>query len=241
MRAPLTSYQQVGQQVLRDRLITDHIPLVRHVMGRIGAELPGGIDRENLEAAGVLGLVEAAGSFDPQRGVPFSAFAYNRIRGAILDELRRNCPLPQQILQLWARIREAAQRLSGPATVEALSEKTGLSMEEVERCLTTVRLSRLDSWEDGFDSCANMDSEHDGTQLLDRTEQLRLIADAIEKLPTTMRAAITLYYRDELRMKEIGEVLGLSESRVSRVIAAAELRLKSLLRSHLEDGCNDRP
>jgi RNA polymerase sigma factor FliA len=102
MEAIARAYRQVADRNSRDQLIVDHLDFVRHVLGRIVAGLPKGIDFENLEAAGVLGLVEAAGQYDPAREVPFKTYAFPRVRGAIFDELRRNCPLPQQMLQRWA-------------------------------------------------------------------------------------------------------------------------------------------
>src|SRR5690606_6309749 len=99
------------------------------------ADLPDGIDLENLEAAGILGLVEAAAQFDPSREVAFTTFAYQRIRGAILDELRRNCPLSRKMLKRWEVIREAYARLEAPVSPEQLAEATGLSVEDVLECL----------------------------------------------------------------------------------------------------------
>src|SRR5207253_2587988 len=101
-------------------MILSHLPLVRHVIGRLAAQLPPGTDVENLESAGTLGLVEAAGNFDPARGSDFGTYAYGRIRGAVLDELRRNCPLPQHMLERVARVRRAYEELRPPVTVDAL-------------------------------------------------------------------------------------------------------------------------
>src|SRR5262245_65056886 len=99
MSAAVRSYQDVAVRDRRDALILEHLSVVRHVVGRLLTELPPGLDSENLEAAGMLGLVEAARHFDPNRGVDFRTYAQSRIRGAVLDELRRNCPLPQRVLE----------------------------------------------------------------------------------------------------------------------------------------------
>src|SRR6185369_4427005 len=98
------------------------LSLVRHILGRLAAKLPYGVDLENLEAAGTLGLVEAANRFEPERGIHFKTFAYTRIRGAIYDELRRNCPLPQELLERVAQVRQALQSLAPPIRVEALAQ-----------------------------------------------------------------------------------------------------------------------
>jgi RNA polymerase sigma factor for flagellar operon FliA len=236
MDAATQTYRNVSLQTRRDELIVQHLGFVRHVLGRVLSDLPEHVDRENLESAGVLGLVEAAGQFDPTRGVAFTTFAYPRVRGAILDELRRNCPLPQQILQQWARIREASSLLPLPITTEALAAATDLTCEQVEACLAAIRMSRFESFED-------LEQTHpespcrapavDEERPLDEAEQRQLLADAIEELPQQMRLAITMYHKDDLRMREIGTVLGLSESRVSRILAAAELRLKTHIHRRL--------
>lgn len=225
MEAIVRAYRHVADRNSRDQLIVDHLEFVRHLLGRVVAGLPRGIDVENLEAAGVLGLVEAAGQFDPARGVPFKTFSYPRIRGAILDELRRNCPLPQQMLQRWALIRRAG---SGSATMpdaETLAEKTGLTVDEVEECLEAIRMTRPESWRDEL-SAPGVIRRIDPAEGLERADQSRLLADAIEQLPRVDRLVVSMYHLDDMRLKEIGEVLSLSESRVSRILSRAELRLK---------------
>src|ERR1700677_653251 len=107
MQPAVQLYQQEASRVRRDQLILEHLSLVRHAMGRLAARLPAGVDVENVESAGVLGLVEAANRFDPERGILFATYAYTRIRGAMLDELRRNSFLPQQILEKISGIRGA--------------------------------------------------------------------------------------------------------------------------------------
>src|SRR5262245_37449565 len=113
----------------------EHLPLVRHLVGKLVAELPTGVDIETLEAAGVLGLVEAATNYDPQREARFKTYAYLRVRGAVLDELRRNCPLPQPMLETLAKVRKAYRTLPAPVSVVALANATGLSEDEVADAL----------------------------------------------------------------------------------------------------------
>src|SRR6185369_12141865 len=124
------------------------LSLVRHILGRLAAKLPYGIDLENLEAAGTLGLVEAANRFEPERGIHFKTFAYTRIRGAIFDELRRNCPLPQELLERVAQIRKAIQSMPPPVRVETLSQRTGYTVDDINECLAAMRLTRVVSWND---------------------------------------------------------------------------------------------
>jgi len=230
---PTESYDRVAPTIRRDQLILSHLWLVRHVIGRLLTDLPPGLDVENLESAGTLGLVEAASRFDPTRGVEFKTFAYARIRGAVLDELRRNCPLPQEVLQRVARVRDAYETLPLPVTPEALSDATGLSVDEVLDCLSAMRMTRTVSWDEtGKTVKVRLDDPQDQPPAaLERAEHHRLVADAIAALPDRERIAITLYYMEDLRLREIGQVLQLSESRVSRLLNAALFRLGELLRT----------
>ena len=228
MEAIARAYRHVATRNSRDQLIVDHLAFVQHVLGRIVAGLPRGIDNENLEAAGILGLVEAAGQFDASRGVSFKTFSFPRIRGAILDELRRNCPLPQQMLQRWALIRRAAGATPLP-DAETLAVRTGLSVEEIEECLEAIRLTRPESWREEL-STEGVYRRIDPGEGLERADQVGLLTDAIEQLPRTDRLVVSMYHLDDMRLKEIGEVLGLSESRVSRLHSRAEQRLRDSLR-----------
>lgn len=231
MHSAVKAYHKVCKMDLRDRLILEHLYFVRHILGRMLGGLPDSVDNDNLESAGILGLVEAAGQFDPARGIAFTTFAYQRIRGAILDELRRNCPVPQTVLQNWTLIREASVHMPPPLTSEKLADQTGLTVEEVDDCITAMRLTRPESWADELGELpvpGNREENVDADSR--RVEEKQLLADAIEELPERMRLAVTMYYLENMRMKEIGEVLNLSESRVSRLISAAELQLKSIVR-----------
>jgi RNA polymerase sigma factor for flagellar operon FliA len=228
MEAIVRAYRHVAERNTRDQLIVDHLDFVRHVLGRIVAGLPKGVDCENLEAAGVLGLVEAAGQFDPARGVPFKTFSYPRVRGAILDELRRNCPLPQQMLQRWAIIRRAAGPGASLPDPEILAQRTGLPVEEVEECLDAIRLTRPESWREELSS-NGVYRRIDPAEGLEKADQASQLATAIEQLPRTDRLVVSMYHLDEMRLKEIGEVLNLSESRVSRILSRAEQRLRESL------------
>ena len=108
-KQPVT--QQQPETGDRDQLVVDNLPFVRHILSKLLNQLPRGVDAENLESAGVLGLIEAASQFDASRKVEFRTFAYQRIRGAILDELRRNCPLSQQMLQRLSTLRQIRSTL----------------------------------------------------------------------------------------------------------------------------------
>lgn len=229
MDAAVKVYQSVTQREARDRLVLEHLPYVRHLLGRIQSGLPQGVDLENLEAAGILGLVEAANQFDPSREVEFRSFAHHRIRGAILDELRRNCPLPQQMLQRWTLIRNASERLGGRATMAAIAAECELTESDVEECFQAMRLTQPDEWDEELASPRRVQEEQEVSRRLTDEEERTILADAITRLPDRLRTVLSLYYLEDLRLLEIGEVLGLSESRVSRLLSRAEFELKLLI------------
>ncbi|MCS7270729.1 MAG: sigma-70 family RNA polymerase sigma factor [Gemmataceae bacterium] len=228
-------YQRQMDQQRRDELILQHLPLVKHVIGRMLAELPEHVDVENLESAGVLGLVEAAAKFDPRRNAQFKTFAYFRIRGAIVDELRRNSPLPQHVLSRMALVRKAYRSLPAPVTVAALAQATGLSEDEVTDVLAAERFSKMVSWEQtreagGPDPLAPAAAPYDQSE---HEEIVQHLSAAIESLPPKERLAITLYYREDLRLREISAIMGLSPSRISRMLHKALFELGEKLRHTL--------
>jgi RNA polymerase sigma factor for flagellar operon FliA len=188
---------------------------------------------ENLESAGVLGLVEAAGKFDPTRNAQFKTFAFLRIRGAIVDELRRNSPLPQHMLEKVAMVRKATRKLPPPVTVDALAAATGLTADEVADALAAERFSRMVSWEqtaqpNSLTPAAVAPPPEAETE---RWEAVQQLADAIEELPPRERMAVTLYYREELRLREMQAVMNLSPSRISRILSRATFELGEKLRA----------
>ncbi|WP_437187510.1 sigma-70 family RNA polymerase sigma factor [Planctomicrobium sp. SH668] len=238
MNAAVKAYQNVARKELRDQLITEHLDSVRHVLGRLTARLPGFIDEENLEAAGFLGLVEAATNFDPARGVEFRTFAYHRIRGAILDELRRNCPLPQHILQQWSLIQASIAKLGELATSQSIAAACGITEEEVTRCVAAVRLAQPESWR--AEMTLIRGERHGATEVdlsvrLDQEEERQRLTAAILKLPEQMRSVLAMYHLEDMRLAEIGEVMGLSESRVSRVLNQAILQLRAIFGNRMLD------
>lgn len=226
------AYQRTADQQRRDELIVGHLPLVKHVIGRLLGDLPSSADAENLESAGVLGLVEAASKFDPTRNAQFKTFAYLRIRGAIVDELRRNSPLPQHVLARVALVRKAYRTLPHPITVEALAAETGLTLDEVADTLAAERFAKTTSWEQaaepsGLEPAAPADTPEDEAERAERASQL---AEAIQALPEKERKAVTMYYQQDMRLKEIASVLGLSVSRVSRLLSKALFELGEQMR-----------
>ena len=225
VRHKVHEYSVTATQSARDELILNHLWLVRHLVGKLAARVPPGVDIENLESAGLLGLVEAAQRFDPARGVDFKAFAALRIRGAIIDEARRNSPLPQELLQHVKLVSKAQEQLAPPITIEALSSLTGLTADQVLDALTAIPLTQVKSLDPTAEELSRVTSDASASEM-ERDDERRLLADAITSLPERERLIVTLYYKEDLRLKEIGEMLGLSESRVSRLLTAAQFQLR---------------
>jgi RNA polymerase sigma factor FliA len=220
-------------RALPNQLIESHLGLVRQVVGKLLAHLPAGTDLENLASAGMLGLVEAARKFDPRRGIRFETYSYPRIRGAVLDELRRNCPIPQHKLEQAARVRRACEELDSAASINQLAEKAGLSPDQVADSLAALRLTRILSL-DRFDSLQEIgifDRREFPDTHAEKEEQKRILTEAIEALPERQRLVVTLYYMEDLRLREIGVILHLSESRVSRVLSAGVFAVGQFLRA----------
>ncbi len=228
----LNEYQRAAAQDRSDRLVLSHLPLVKHIIGRLIGTLPSGTDLENLESAGVLGLVEAAAKFDPGRNTQFKTFAYLRIKGAILDELRRNSAFPQQALKRMAAIRHAANSLPPPVAIADLARESGLTEDEVADTLAAMRFQRMKSWElaSRSEETGPASPERSPDETVSLSEQIGLLTDAIEALPERQRLLVTLYYREDLRLKEISTIVGLSPSRISRLLTAALLQLRECIR-----------
>lgn len=218
-------YSVTATQSARDELILNHLWLVRHLVGKLAARLPPGVDVDNLESAGLLGLVEAAQRFDPSRGVEFKAFAALRIRGEIIDEARRNSPLPQELLQAVRLVSKAQEQLTPPVTIEALAAATGLTADQVLDALTAIPLTQVKSFDPASDEQSHITADVASADM-EQDEERKLLADAIASLPERERLIVTLYYKEDLRLKEIGEMLGLSESRISRLLTAAQFQLR---------------
>ena len=233
------AYRDSATRHLRDELVVNHLELVRNVLGRLAGNLPKSVDRDAMEGAGMVGLLQAAESYDPSKG-EFPPYAARRIRGAMLDELRRGSGLPQQMLARIRAIKEARQQLPAPASIEDLAEKTDMTEEEVVDTMDAARWTRVD---DGLplDELVQKPLGRgdlpagDPAEKLAQQETLEALADSIEKLNERERLVVTMYHLESLRMAEIAEVLKINVGTVSRVLAAAQHKLFEDLRAHIAD------
>ena len=226
MKHGVRAYQEQAERSRQDEFVSEHLGLVRHVVGRLQARLPSYIDGDDLVQAGLVGLVQASQSFDPNRGVPFAAFARARIEGSILDELRRNCPLPQAMRQRIARLKTATESAAPGASKEAIAEAAGLTNEEAEECRRWMESTDPSSSEASW---RRLSTSIAPDQDAEREDLMQQVADAIETLPEAERLAVTLYYMEDLRQKEIAQVLGVTASGVSRMLHRGLDRLREVL------------
>lgn len=229
---------------LREQMIIAHLPLVRYLVSRFAAQLPQHVDLQDLSGAALIGLVDAAGRFDATMGVQFKTFAEQRIRGAILDELRANDPLGRTMRdrsKLLEREMVRQERLLGrDPTSDEMAEGLGIELDEYYKLLDDVHefsfLSIDDSWFDDEGhplSLADIlgDDEEKSPQRQYMAGQLAsALGKAVESLPERERIAVTLYYYEEMNLKEIGAVLKLTESRICQILSQAMGRLKIRLR-----------
>ena len=237
-------YRKTKDQGLRDRLILTYAPLVKYVAGRLGSGLPAHVDEGDLVSYGLLGLIGAIERYEPDRDVKFETYAIARIKGAIIDELRAMDWVPRSVRSRAREIERAIAQLEAKLgrapTDEEIAGKVGITVEELEDSLTDIARSSIaaldELWtvSDGGDQVALIDTVEDQDApdpqgSLSQTEQREAIADAIARLPEREKLVVTLYYYEELTLREIGEVLGVTESRVSQLHTKAILRLKARL------------
>jgi RNA polymerase sigma factor FliA len=238
-------YKGDGDAAARERLVVAYSPLVKFVAGRLGAGLPSHVEDADLISYGLMGLIGSIERFEPERGIKFETFAMTRIRGAIIDELRSLDWVPRSV-RSRAREIEAAQsklehELQRAPTDEELAAKVGISEDELETSLLEIANSSVYALDELW---TISDSSGDQVSLLDTISDPRAddpqeslasseikdaLTEAISSLPEREQLVVALYYYENLTLREIGEVLGVTESRVSQLHTKAVMRLKSAL------------
>jgi RNA polymerase sigma factor for flagellar operon FliA len=249
MNCLLKTYEEEASRTAlanRDELIVSHLPLVKYLVGRIARQLPPHLDQEELASAAVIGLITAAERFDPSRGVKFKTFAEQRIRGTIMDELRSKDWLSRSLREKFKRMERQfsvlEQQLKRPPTSEEVAAALNMELEDYFRMLEEVHIlsfvSLNDAWEDDeggsfglLDVLEDTKCENPQNQLIAR-QTVESLGGAIDDLPEKERLVVTMYYYEELNLKEIGAVLGLTESRISQLHSQAVVRLRGKLKSH---------
>lgn len=229
----------------RERIILKYAPLVKYVAGRVAIGLPSNVEFDDLVSYGVLGLMDAIEKFDPARGIKFETYAIARIRGAILDGLRSNDWVPRSVRQkakdLEKTCIELENRLGRSASDEEICEAMQIGRDDFYQLLSEVSCTTLISLDELWvvnsneeesirilDLVRNADSE-DPLKHVEIEEIHKTLAAAIDCLPERERIVIALYYYEGLTLKEIGEIMEISESRVSQIHTKAIIRLRGRL------------
>jgi RNA polymerase sigma factor for flagellar operon FliA len=224
----------------RERLILEHLPQVRLIARRIQERLPESISLDDLVSTGVIGLISAIDNFDPGQNVKLKAYAEYKIRGAILDSLRGLDWAPRQkrrkAKQIEAAVALAEQRLQRSPTEEEIAAELEIPIGEYHHWLVEIRGLNIASLEyvsgdQGKDLLSYLPDEREDlpSTLFERSELERLLAESIDGIPEIERTVLSLYYGEELTLREIAQVVNLHESRISQLKSQAILRLRSQL------------
>jgi len=228
-------------------LVKSHLPLVKTVVGRIAMTLPPHVDVEDLYSAGVVGLLQALRNFDERNGASFATYARIRIQGAVLDELRRmdwqGRSVRDRARKVQAVMAELEQRKGRPPTEEEMAAALKISMTEYDALLEEIRpvtFVCLDAMQ-GNDEDGETNSRSDciadprqgsPVETAGRRELARLIARRIQELPEMQRKVLALYYYEDLRLREIAAVFGLTESRICQIHAQAILAIRVFIENY---------
>ena len=238
-------YKDDGDERARERLVLAYAPLVKYVAGRMSSGLPAHVEEADLISYGLLGLISAIERFDPGRDIRFETFAITRVKGSIIDELRSLDWVPRSVRAKAREIERTNAKLEHQLhrapTDQEMADALGVSMDEFQESLVKISNSSVvaldELWtvsDSSGDTVSLLDTIQDPAAVdpsreLDLTDMKDRLADAIARLPEREKLVVALYYYENLTLREIGEVLGVTESRVSQLHTKAVLRLKSRL------------
>lgn len=239
---PKKKYKKEADWTARNKLILDYLPLVKYVVGKVLIYIPPHVDHEDLVEFGIIGLIDAAEKYDERKETKFGTYAITRIRGSILDYLRSQDWVPRSVREKAAIVKEAwtslEQRLNRPPRTEEIANALKMDICEWDKLLTEISFGSFMSIEefknkiDECDGAYGADSVKDQKVReplfnLEEQEEKELLTSAIAELPRRERLVIALYYYEDLLLKEISKVMGISESRVSQLHHRALFLLRS--------------
>jgi RNA polymerase sigma factor FliA len=238
-------YKDDRDEKARERLVLAYAPLVKYVAGRMSSGLPSHVEESDLISYGLLGLISAIERFEPEREIKFETFAITRIKGSIIDELRSLDWVPRSVRTKARQIEKVNAKLEHQLrrapTDQEMANELDVSVEEFQESLVRIANSSVialdELWtvsDSSGDQVSLLDTLHDPQAVdpameMDTTEMKDRLAEAIARLPEREKLVVALYYYENLTLREIGEVLGVTESRVSQLHTKAVLRLKSRL------------
>ncbi len=224
-----------GSDYTSEDLVMDHVELVNRIAHHLAARLPATVDINDLTQSGMVGLLDAANKFDASRGASFETYAGIRIRGAMLDDIRKHDWTPRSVHHKYRRVTEAINAIEGEtgeaASAEDVAERIGISIDDYHKILADSASSRLFSFEETVaeptlqHKSPSSDAPRPDEELF-QSQFREQLAASIEQLPERERLVLSLYYERELNLKEIGAVLDVSESRVCQIHGQAVMRLR---------------
>ena len=226
-----------------DALVQEYAPLVKRIANHLRGRLPDSVDQDDLIQVGLIALLDAARQYSPTKGSSFETYAGIRVRGAMLDEVRSTDWTPRSVYrrqrELTAAIQAVENRTGKPADAREIAAELGMSLEEYFRLVTSAAAYRLFSLDqDGEDGEMPVhqiqDPDTEPSVELETAEFRATLAEAIRTLPEREGLVMSLYYEEELNLKEIGEVLGVTESRVCQIHGQALARVRAKVREALE-------
>lgn len=240
-------YKEKKSSKAREKLILHYSPLVKYVAGRLASTLPQTVDTADLISYGMFGLIDAIEKFDLSREIKFETYAMSRIKGAIIDELRAVDWVPRSVRHKAKELERVYVALENKfkrvPTDEEVAEALGITIKELHETIKqlshTSVLAIEELWSVGSEKDEKVSlldtledkSSKDPYEFLEKSEVKRVLAEAIENLPYREKTVIALYYHEGLTLREIGEILGVTESRVSQLHTKAVLRLRGRLKS----------
>ncbi|MGM0446149.1 MAG: sigma-70 family RNA polymerase sigma factor [Bacillota bacterium] len=237
-------YKKKNDQDARNQLILEYLDLVKYQAGRVKNKLPDRIELEDLESYGVIGLIDAIEKFEPERGYKFNSYAQKRIKGEIIDQLRKLDWLPHSIRQKAKIIKSASQelekKLNRKPTVDEITQKVDISNSEIKKVLKKLEESQWVSIYSELNGRSLIDwlpsSNSDKPErILDKKHATNVLKNAIDNLNERQKLVVSLIYYEELTQKEIAEIMDLSPARISQIHKKSVYRLRGYLSRNKQD------
>lgn len=228
----------------QDNMVEKHAPLVKRIACHLINRLPASVQLEDLIQAGMIGLLEASRNYDETQGASFETYAGIRIRGSMLDEIRKNDWAPRSVHRKARMVAEAVRNIEHSEGRDArdteIAESLEMSLEDYYKILQDNCYHKVLSFEDmGTGDDSMLDNMSDNTpgilEGLQKEDMQKLVAEAIASLPERERLVMALYYDDSLNLREIGAVMGVSESRISQIHSQAVIRLQARMTARMEE------
>ena len=236
-------YSDTKNPAIREKLIVEYSNIVKYVAGRLSIYFGSNVEYDDLIGYGVFGLIDAIEKFDLNKGVKFETYASLRIRGSIIDSIRELDWVPRSLRQRNKELErvyaELENKLGHSATDQEVADKLGIDVDELYKLLNEVNLSSMISLEEFLEqnyeigvNTSSINREDKPESYIEITEMREILVDAISKLPEKEKTVVSLYYFEDLTLKEISAIMKVSESRISQLHTKAILRLRGKLARH---------